>query len=46
MQRDIEDSEIEPLAIGAWILGTGGGGSPYLNYLNFASCMPTAAVCA
>lgn len=34
MLRDIEDSEIEPLAIGAWILGTGGGGSPYLNYLN------------
>jgi hypothetical protein len=34
MQRDIDDSEIEPLAIGAWILGTGGGGSPYLNYLN------------
>lgn len=32
--RDIDDSEIEPLAIGAWILGTGGGGSPYLNYLN------------
>src|SRR5215831_5036397 len=26
--------EIESLAIGAWILGTGGGGSPYLALLN------------
>src|SRR5260221_12591089 len=26
--------EIESLAIGAWILGTGGGGSPYLGLLN------------
>ncbi|NLZ41999.1 MAG: DUF917 domain-containing protein, partial [Comamonadaceae bacterium] len=34
MQRLIEADEIEPLAIGAWILGTGGGGNPYLNYLN------------
>ena len=34
MQRDFHESEIEPLAIGAWILGTGGGGSPYLGYLN------------
>jgi DUF917 family protein len=34
MPREITASEIEPLAIGAWILGTGGGGSPYLNYLN------------
>ena len=34
MQHEIDESEIEPLAIGAWILGTGGGGSPYLNYLN------------
>jgi len=34
MQRLIEADEIEPLAIGAWILGTGGGGNPYLNFLN------------
>ena len=34
MLREIGEHEIEPLAIGAWILGTGGGGSPYLNYLN------------
>jgi uncharacterized protein len=26
--------EIEGLAVGAWILGTGGGGSPYLGLLN------------
>src|SRR5438105_2808317 len=32
--RPIDESEIEPLALGAWILGTGGGGSPYKNYLN------------
>jgi DUF917 family protein len=32
--RDFAESEIEPLAIGAWILGTGGGGSPYHAYLN------------
>ncbi|MBV9860039.1 MAG: DUF917 family protein, partial [Alphaproteobacteria bacterium] len=26
--------DIESLAIGSWILGTGGGGSPYLGLLN------------
>ena len=34
MLRDVTEDELEPLAIGAWILGTGGGGSPYLGYLN------------
>src|ERR1700710_422200 len=34
MMRQIERDELEPLATGAWILGTGGGGSPYLSYLN------------
>lgn len=34
MFRPIERDELEPLATGAWILGTGGGGSPYLSYLN------------
>ncbi len=34
MLRDFLESQIEPLAIGAWILGTGGGGSPYLGALN------------
>ncbi len=32
--RPISESEIEALAIGAWILGTGGGGSPYYGLLN------------
>src|SRR5881394_142476 len=26
--------DIEALAVGSWILGTGGGGSPYLGLLN------------
>lgn len=34
MIREFEPEEIEPLGIGAWILGTGGGGSPYLAELN------------
>ena len=32
--RPVSAGEIESLAIGAWILGTGGGGSPYLALLN------------
>jgi DUF917 family protein len=32
--REIEPDELEPLATGAWILGAGGGGSPYCGYLN------------
>ncbi|MFK4825929.1 DUF917 domain-containing protein [Paenochrobactrum sp. BZR 588] len=34
MIRDFDETEIDPLATGAWILGTGGGGSPYLAQLN------------
>jgi uncharacterized protein len=34
MLRTIEPDELDKLATGAWILGTGGGGSPYLAYLN------------
>ncbi|WP_323989450.1 DUF917 domain-containing protein [Nguyenibacter sp. L1] len=30
----IGKDDLEPLAVGAWILGTGGGGSPYLSWLN------------
>src|SRR5437667_4257549 len=30
----ITAEDIECLAVGAWILGTGGGGSPYLGLLN------------
>jgi DUF917 family protein len=32
--REITPDDIESLAVGAWILGTGGGGSPYLGLLN------------
>ena len=31
---EITLEDIESLAVGAWILGTGGGGSPYLGLLN------------
>ena len=27
----LTDDDIESLAVGAWILGTGGGGSPHLG---------------
>jgi uncharacterized protein len=32
--QEITLDDIESLAVGAWILGTGGGGSPYLGLLN------------
>ena len=32
--RTVTSEDIEALAVGAWILGTGGGGSPYLGLLN------------
>jgi len=32
--REIQADELEPLATGAWILGAGGGGNPYLTHLN------------
>lgn len=32
--RSVSAEAIESLAIGAWILGTGGGGSPYYGLLN------------
>src|SRR5712672_376782 len=32
--RELALDNIEALAVGAWILGTGGGGSPYLGLLN------------
>ena len=38
MQRVFQTDEIEPLAIGAWILGAGGGGSPYCSFLNLRRC--------
>lgn len=39
MTRNFEADEIDPLSIGAWILGTGGGGSPYLSQLNLKRLM-------
>ena len=33
-RAEITLDDIEALAVGAWILGTGGGGSPYLALLN------------
>jgi DUF917 family protein len=32
--RELTAEDIESLAVGAWVLGTGGGGSPYLTLLN------------
>ena len=32
--RSITARDVDDLAVGAWIIGTGGGGSPYLNHLN------------
>lgn len=34
MTTELAPDDIEPLAIGAWILGTGGGGSTYVSQLN------------
>ena len=34
------------LAIGAWILGTGGGGSPYLALLNMRKLYREGVVCS
>ncbi|HYC64423.1 MAG TPA: DUF917 domain-containing protein, partial [Reyranellaceae bacterium] len=34
MRRELSLEDIESLAVGAWILGTGGGGNPYLPLLN------------
>jgi len=34
MTTPITSDDIEALAVGAWIRGTGGGGSPYLGLLN------------
>ncbi len=32
--REIQPAELTALSTGAWILGAGGGGSPYYSYLN------------
>ena len=33
-RRELSIEDIESLAVGAWVLGTGGGGNPYLPLLN------------
>jgi len=43
--RPVAAEEIESLAIGAWILGTGGGGSPYLALLNMRQLYRKGVVC-
>jgi DUF917 family protein len=43
--RPVGVDEIESLAIGAWILGTGGGGSPYLALLNMRHLYRGGVVC-
>src|SRR2546430_5030893 len=42
--RPVSAEEIESLAIGAWILGTGGGGSPYLALLNMRALYREGAI--
>ena len=37
MLRQVTLDDIRPIAIGAGILGTGGGGNPYLGGLHLAS---------
>jgi DUF917 family protein len=32
--RIITGQDVDDLALGSWIIGTGGGGNPYLNHLN------------
>ncbi len=32
--RELTPDDVESLAVGAWVLGTGGGGNPYLSLLN------------
>lgn len=34
MSGTITAADVDDLAVGAWIIGTGGGGSPYLNHLH------------
>ena len=43
--RPVTMEEIESLAIGAWILGTGRGGSPYLALLNMRQLYRKGGVC-
>src|SRR5207253_8031704 len=42
--RPVSAAEIESLAMGAWILGTGGGGSPYLALLSMRGLYREGAI--
>jgi len=41
MTRNLDATDVDDLAVGAWIIGTGGGGSPYLNHLNMQQIAAT-----
>ena len=41
MTRNLDATDVDDLAVGAWILGTGGGGNPYLNHLNMQQIAAT-----
>src|SRR5262249_42092193 len=45
LMRPVTVDEIQSLASGAWILGTGGGGSPYLALLNMRELYKQGVVC-
>ena len=45
MTTEFPQESIDPLAIGAWILGTGGGGSPYLAQLNLKRLYAQSKTC-
>lgn len=32
--RELDRADLEHLATGSWVLGTGGGSSPYMSLLN------------
>ena len=40
-EQVLQIEDIEAMAVGTWILGTGGGGSPYLNLLNIRELYAT-----
>lgn len=39
MARTLTIDDIDDLAVGAWVIGTGGGGNPHLNHLNVQGLM-------
>ena len=45
MLHDFPSDDIDALATGAWILGTGGGGNPYMSQLNLTRLYAQGHVC-